>query len=81
MAKRLYIVSVYRPELLDALLMHVGASPDVKVVVDRRQGERRACPRLTAGKLLSDRRQSSIDRELEEHGFAIVELEDAEANA
>ena len=74
-------MSVYRPELLDALLAHVGTSPDVKVVFDRRHGERRACPRLSPGKLVTDRRQSSIERELSEHGFAIVDLEDDGSDA
>jgi hypothetical protein len=79
MAKRLYIVSVYRPELLDGFLMHFGTSRDVKVVLDRRHGERRARPRRsTSGATQKDRRQASIERALREHGFAVVELEDSQ---
>ena len=74
MAKRLYIVSVYRPELLDGLLLHLGVSADAQVVLDRRHGDRRAAKRLSAG---AERRRASIDRTLREHGFAVVELDDA----
>ena len=75
MAKKLYIVSVYRPELLDELLLHVGTSSDAKVVLDRRHGERRSEPRIVGG-LRKDRRRKAIDRALREHGFAVVELEE-----
>ena len=78
MAKKLYIVSVYRPELLDGLLLHLGMSADADVVLDRRHGERRARPRITAEALQSDRRRESIERALREHGFAVIELEDPE---
>ena len=81
MAKKLYIVSVYRPELLDALLLHVGVSAEGKVVLDRRHGERRALPRRTAKALRSERRRACIDRALSEHGFAVVELDDPEPGA
>lgn len=81
MAKRLYIVSVYRPELLDGFLMHFGTSRDAKVVLDRRHGERRSTPRA-AGALRKDRRRSTrIDRALREHGFAVVELKDPPPDA
>jgi len=80
MAKKLYIVSVYRPELLDGLLMHLGTSADAKVVPDRRHGERRSVPR-TAGALKKERRQRAIDRALRERGFAVVELEDSKPRA
>ena len=78
MAKKLYIVSVYRPELLDGLLLHLGMSADADVVLDRRHGDRRARPRNTVEALGSERRRESIDRALHEHGFAIIELEDPE---
>jgi hypothetical protein len=78
MAKKLYIVSVYRPELLDGFLMHFGTSRDAKVVLDRRHGERRAQARRPAGSLQKDRRRrTQIDRELRERGYAVVELTDA----
>ena len=80
MAKRLYIVSVYRPELLDGLLLHFGVSRDAKVVLDRRHGERRGLPR-PAGALRKDRRRSRIDRALREQGFAVVELQDPQTDA
>jgi hypothetical protein len=78
MAKKLYIVSVYRPELLDGLLLHLGTSSDAKVVLDRRHGERRAFPRRPTGTLRKDRRRSKIDRALRDNGFAVVELKDPE---
>ena len=78
MSKKLYIVSVYRPELLDGLLLHLGMSADADVVLDRRHGDRRARPRNTVEALRSERRRESIDRALREHGFAIIELEDTE---
>jgi hypothetical protein len=81
MAKKLYIVSVYRPELLDALLLHVGTSADAKVILDRRHGERRTAPRRTAGAAQSERRRTSINRALREQGFAIVELDDQTPDA
>ena len=74
MAKKLYIVSVYRPELLDGLLLHLGMSADADVVLDRRHGERRARPRITAETLGNERRRESIERALREHGFAVIEL-------
>ena len=76
MAKKLYIVSVYRPELLDELLLHVGTSSDAKVVLDRRHGERRSEPHRTVGGLQKDRRRKAIDRALREHGFAVVEMDE-----
>ncbi|HTO13129.1 MAG TPA: hypothetical protein VMQ51_16250 [Candidatus Binatia bacterium] len=81
MAKRLYIVSVYRPELLDGLLLHLGASSDEKVVLDRRHGDRRTAPRRIAEALGKERRRSSVDRALREHGFAVIELDDPELDA
>ena len=81
MARKLYIVSVYRPELLDGLLLHLGMSADADVVLDRRHADRRARPRTAAEALGSERRRESIDRALREHGFAIIELEDLEPGA
>ncbi len=78
MARKLYVVSVYRPELLDGLLLHLGMSTDASVVLDRRHGDRRALPRTTP---LSERRRADIDRELREHGFAVIELDDPEPDA
>ena len=82
MARRLYIVSAYRPELMGELVLNVGLSEDTKVFVDRRQGERRVEPLGTAPdandrRHADDRRRSSIDAALREHGVAVVELRDA----
>jgi hypothetical protein len=44
MARRLYIVSAYRPELMGQLVINLGLSENTKVFVDRRQGERRRTP-------------------------------------
>jgi hypothetical protein len=75
MARRLYIVSPYRPELMDQLVINLGLSEDTQVFIDRRHGERRAGVR--AGRPdPNDRRRSHIDGALREHGFAVVELPD-----
>ena len=52
------------------MVLNLGLSVDTHVFVDRRHGERRSERRLES----SDRRQSSIDAALHEHGFAVVEL-------
>ena len=75
MARRLYIVSAYRPELMDELVINLGLSEDTQVFVDRRQGERRADLRdSTPERRHTERRQSSVDAALREHGVAVVEL-------
>jgi len=75
MAKRFYIVSPYRPHLMDELVLNLGLSEDTQVFVDRRHGERRAAPRPTSPEALkNERRQSSIDASLRRHGFAVVEF-------
>jgi hypothetical protein len=77
MARRLYIVSAYRPDLMDELVLNLGLSEDTQVFVDRRHGERRASPRPTSPEALAnERRQSSIDAALREHGVAVVNLPD-----
>ena len=81
MARRLYIVSAYRPELMGQLVINLGLSEDTKVFVDRRQGERRAEPHASAPNVndrrLNDRRYWSIETALREHGVAVVELADS----
>ena len=77
MAKRLYIVSVYRPDVLDELVAHLGVTKDARVLFDRRSGERRASPRPAPADVRpNERRRASIERALREEGFAIVELTD-----
>ncbi len=84
MARRLYIVSAYRPELMDELVLNVGLSEDTTVFVDRREGERRVDLCASAPSLndrrrpdINDRRRRSVDAALREHGVAVVELADA----
>ena len=82
MARRLYIVSAYRPKLMDELVINLGLSEDTKVFVDRRHGERRAEPHASAPSVndrrtLNDRRYWSIEAWLRERGVAVVELADA----
>jgi hypothetical protein len=80
MARRLYIVSAYRPDLMDDLVINLGLSEDTQIFIDRRLGERRAAPRpVAATGPGSERRQSSIDIALAEHGLAVVELPPAPA--
>jgi hypothetical protein len=75
MARRLYIVSAYRPDLMGEMVINLGLSEDTKVFVDRRQGERRASPRPASPEApRNERRHTSIDAFLQEHGFAVVEL-------
>jgi len=75
MARRLYIVSSYRPDLMGELVINLGLSEDTKVFVDRRQGERRAAPRPgSPDGLRNERRQTSVAAALQQHGFAVVEL-------
>ena len=77
MARRLYIVSAYRPDLMDDMVINLGLSEDTQVFVDRRHGERRASPRPTSPESLrNERRQSHIEAALREHGFAVVHLPD-----
>jgi len=82
MARRLYIVSVYRPDLMDELVINLGLSEDTQVFIDRRHGERRVTPRPTSSDApRNDRRQSSIEEALREHGFAIITLPDVPGDA
>ena len=73
--KRLYIVSAYRPDLMGEMVINLGLSVNTSVFVDRRQGERRSAPRPSSPEALGhERRRSSIDAALREHGFAVVEV-------
>ena len=77
MAQHLFIVARQQPDLFSYLSREFAAEPDVTVIVDRRQGERRTTPRPTAP---ADRRQS--DRrskagnvgQLSTLGYAFVRL-------
>jgi hypothetical protein len=74
--KKLCIISVYRPDLLDEAVQHVGVSQDTAVFVDRRVGERRRPERVKAeayrGK---DRRRRNIDETLRADGIAVVQTD------
>jgi hypothetical protein len=75
MARRLYIVSAYRPDLMGEMVINLGLSEDTKVFVDRRQGDRRASARpASPDGLRNERRHTSVDASLQQHGFAVVEL-------
>ena len=78
MNRTLYIVSVYRPDLLDELIHAVGVSHNTQVFMDRRMGERRSPER--AGSEASrrlDRRTQDVETALRTEGFAVVTLNDA----
>ena len=80
MNRTLYIVSVYRPDLLDELLHAVGVSHNTQVFLDRRIGERRSPERFEAEAARRlDRRSRDVEKALRTEGFAVVTLkEDAE---
>ena len=77
MAQHLFIVARQQPDLFSYLSREFSAEPDVTVIVDRRQGERRAAPRPTApaDRRQSDRRRKAeIGGELSTLGYAFVRL-------
>ena len=74
MTRRLYIISPYRPDVMNELVLNLGLSRDTQVFIDRRHGERRAQPRPPSQS--NERRQNSVEGLLHEHGFAVVELPD-----
>lgn len=59
MAQHLFIVSRQQPDLYSYLSREFSAEPDVTVIVDRRQGERRA--RQPRPEAVETRRQSLSD--------------------
>ena len=82
MARRLYIVSAYRPHLMGELVINLGLSQDTQVFIDRRYGERRSVPRpVKPDGTGADRRRSSIDGALRRHGVAVVEVSRVVAHA
>lgn len=67
------IISVYRPHLLDPATRCVAKDSAVRVVMDRRIGERRRPERAGSEQSrLRERRGYRIDEQLRTHGFAIV---------
>lgn len=73
--RKLYIVSRAEPELHARLSHYFAPAPDVTVVLDRRQGQRRACDE-SAG-----RRRHDISEELAARGWALVETDTVEEPA
>jgi hypothetical protein len=77
--QHLFIVSRQSPDLFAYLSREFSAEPDVTVILDRRQGERRGTGERGAGGS-SDRRQSDrrlkaeIGRQLSTLGYAFVRL-------
>jgi hypothetical protein len=67
------IISVYRPHLLAPAMRSVGEAAGVRVVMDRRVGERRRPERAESdASRLRERRGYRIDEQLRTQGFAIV---------
>lgn len=77
-AQHLFIVARQQPDLFSYLSREFSAEPEVTVIVDRRQGERRAAPRPTAPadrRRQSDRRRKAeIGGQLSTLGYAFVRL-------
>jgi hypothetical protein len=67
------IISVYQPQLLVPAMRGVGEGAGVRVVIDRRVGERRRPERAESDESrLRERRGYRIDEQLRTQGFAIV---------
>ena len=77
MPQHLFIVDREQPELFSYLSREFSAEPDVTVIVDRRQGERRGRARKLAPqeRRQTDRRlQAELVGELSTLGYAFVRL-------
>jgi hypothetical protein len=78
-SQHLFIVSRQQPELYSYLSQEFSEEPDVRVILDRRQGERRREPDRR-GAALGDRRQSDrrgneeAGGQLSTLGYAFVRL-------
>ena len=76
MPQHLFIVDRHQPDLFSYLAREFSAEPDVTVIIDRRQGERRARRQVAP----SDRRQTDrrlkaeIAGQLSTLGYAFVRL-------
>jgi len=76
-ARHLFIVARQQPDLFSYLSREFSAEPDVTVIVDRRQGERRRAPRPATAerRQQSDRRlQAGVVGHLSTLGYAFVRL-------
>ena len=79
MSQHLFIVSRHQPELYSYLSKEFSGEPEVRVILDRREGERRRQVERPASEL-SDRRQSDrrdnaqLGGQLSTLGYAFVRL-------
>ena len=77
MTEDILVVARTQPSLYDYLCQDFAGDPDVRVVIDRRRGERRQ----RGEQWSTDRRRNErrtrppIDHKLQSIGFAIVRLE------
>jgi ribosomal protein S18 acetylase RimI-like enzyme len=70
---RLYVVARDQSVLFAQIRRDLGKIPEVEVVQDRRQGERRRRPVFTAPeRRVGDRRLVSVDEDLARYGRAVV---------
>ena len=69
MPKKMYVVSRAKPELHERLSTYFAADDATKVVLDRRQGERRGPETAAPG-----RRRRDLSGDLQNRGWAIIEL-------
>jgi len=78
-SQHLFIVSRQQPDLYSYLAREFSGEPDVRVILDRRQGERR-CQHACLGAVPTDRRQAErrgnaeIGAQLTTMGYAFVRL-------
>jgi hypothetical protein len=78
-SSHLFIVSRREPELFAYLSKEFQAEPDVRVIVDRRVGERRRSAEHTPAveRRRRDRRgQSHVSRQVNSIGYAFVRVDD-----
>lgn len=81
MAQHLFIVARQHPDLFSYLSREFSAEPEVTVIVDRRQGERRTTRRPLArvDRRRSERRtKAEIAGQLSTLGYAFVRLPDTD---
>ncbi|MBI3826371.1 MAG: hypothetical protein HY294_10275 [Candidatus Rokubacteria bacterium] len=79
--RRLIIVAHDRPDLLAEIQRQHARRTDVRVVVDRRHGERRTAERRQGlesdpGRRRAERRRQEIDWMIASQGYAVVRLDE-----
>ena len=75
MRRLLFIVSRERKELYEALRTALWNEMDCEIILDRREGERRAVARGGRDRRGEQRRQrAQVDREIRECGWAVVNI-------